>query len=111
MEVGPVNEMLKQLILSAYQSKKLTESAYIHLSAKPLTTLDEMEAANNELIHFLQYSIYYRLLERIENGERMRYAEPDKAKRDYYGKILNGLYAELDKHMPEYKEVEWKETA
>lgn len=93
-------EHYKSLLDMARENKQLTESALTHLSAKPLTTLEEMEIANNELIHFLQHSAYYRLLERIENGERMRDAESDKAKREYYSKILDGLYAELDKHMP-----------
>lgn len=83
-------------ILSKNKSE-LSQSAYDLLLMKPLNTLEELDEAYAELIHILQNAAYYKLLERIEKGEQMREEEKDPAKRDYYTKILAGLYVELEK--------------
>jgi len=93
-------ERYNLILNGAKEQGELSQAAYEHLSAKPLNTLDELDEAYAELIHFLLNAAYYKLIERIEKGEKMRDEERDKDKRDYYTKILAGLYAELEKLMP-----------
>lgn len=93
-------ERYNAIMKGANEKGELSQSAYEHLSAKPLNTLDELDEAYAELIHFLQNAAYYKLLERIEKGEKMRDEETDKSKREYYTKILASLYAELEKLIP-----------
>lgn len=93
-------ERYNSILKGSKEKGELSQAAYDHLSAKPLNTLDELDEAYAELIHFLQNAAYYKLLERIEKGEKMRDEETDNSKRDYYTKILAGLYAELEKLIP-----------
>lgn len=90
------------IILNGAKEKgELTQSAYDHLSAKPLNTLDELDEAYAEMIHFLQNAAYYSLIERIEKGEKMVAEENDPAKKQKYQALLQIRYAELEKLMPE----------
>lgn len=94
-------EKYNSILKEALEKGELQKEMYDHLSAKPLNTLEELDQAYSELIYFLKNSDFFKLLERIAKGEAMRDAETDKDKKEYFIKILESLYKELDKHMPE----------
>lgn len=71
-----------------------------HLRNRPLETLEEIQSSMDELAHLIKNKTYYVTLERIEHGEKMREEETDQEKRDFYTKILAGLYTELEKLIP-----------
>ena len=90
----------KSILNLADEKRQISKTAFLHCSMMPLDTLDEMELANNELIHFLKNHKYYDLLERIEKGEAMEAAETDPVKKREYQALLKIRYAELEKIMP-----------
>ncbi|WP_138752778.1 hypothetical protein [Paenibacillus sinopodophylli] len=71
-----------------------------HLRNRALDTLEEIQGSMIELAHFMKNRDYYITIERIEHGEKLMSDELDKARRDYFAKILNELYSQLNKLMP-----------
>jgi hypothetical protein len=77
------------------KGKKLTETHYEMFKRRPLDTLDELDTAYRDLIHFLQHHEYYDTIDRIEKGEALYEAEIDPNKRKRYKARLDELYAKL----------------
>lgn len=63
-------------------------------------TLDELDDAYHELIHFLQHKDYYDVLDRIEKGEAFKAQQTDPAMIAKCNVRLNELAIQLEALMP-----------
>lgn len=82
-------------LLEMEKGKKLTNTHYELFMKRPLDTLEELDGAYRDLIHFLQNHEYYDTIDRIEKGEALYEAETDPNRKKRYKARLNELYAKL----------------
>lgn len=83
-------------LLEMEKGKKLTLTHYEMFKRRPLETLDQMDTAIHELLHFFLNSDYYDTIDRIEKGEALYAAETDPIKRKRYKARLDELKAKLE---------------
>lgn len=95
-----LRERFIALVEQAKEKDQLSNMAYMNLKEKMLLNLDDLDEAYQELIHFVQYHDYYKLLERIEKGEEMVSNETDPVKIRQYKALLAKLYIELEAKRP-----------
>ncbi|MHA7967717.1 hypothetical protein ACX93W_26745 [Paenibacillus sp. CAU 1782] len=85
-----------QNLLEIEKGKKLTLTHYEMFKRRPIETLDQLDMAYHDLLHFLLNYEYYDTIDRIEKGEALYAAETDPIKRKRYKARLDELKAKLE---------------
>ena len=82
-------------LLEMEKGKKLTETHYEMFKRRSIGTLDELDSAYHDLIHFLQHHEYYDTIDRIEKGEAYLSEQTDPRKQRRARERLDELKAKL----------------
>lgn len=85
---------------SIIDGSDLPQTIKVALSILNPQTLDELDDAYYELIHFLQHKDYYDVLDRIEKGEAFKAQQTDPAMIAKCNARLNELAIQLEALMP-----------
>lgn len=97
------HEMFLRILKLARKNKQISQGFYEHFMMKVFEPRDWEEAFDmldefgNELVHAIQNSEYYILLERLEKGEEMIAKETDPSKKQQYQKLFDSLKQQFER--------------
>lgn len=89
-------ETFYRLVNAIYEKGEITLTIRDFLLSQTPETHDDMLECYDELFRAIEQKDYYKLVERIEKGEKLMEVETDPAKREYYRTLLRALTHELE---------------